>query len=79
MGRKLRSMKENNYETAISFSNDELLHKIANLKIEEDRRELILLKKKKLERIRRDTLNVENLQDEEDPELFMAIKTIEFR
>jgi len=41
-------------------------------------RELILLKKKKLERVRRDILMIPNLKGEECIELFLGIKAIDF-
>ena len=41
-------------------------------------RELILLKKKKLERVRRDILMIPNLKGEECTELFLGIKQIDF-
>lgn len=59
--KKLKSVKENSYEAAIGWNKDEKLHKEANLAILEGERDIIVLKKKKLERIRRDILNVKNL------------------
>ncbi|KAL4472328.1 hypothetical protein ABPG72_002811 [Tetrahymena utriculariae] len=76
--KKLKSISYNQYDSVINWNNDEKLHKEANLLVIENQRDLIILKTKKLNRVRKEILNVKDLQDEEDPEMFLSIKQIDF-
>ncbi|EAS01193.2 exonuclease SBCC protein, putative (macronuclear) [Tetrahymena thermophila SB210] len=76
--KKLKSITYNQYDSVINWNIDEKLHKEANLLVIENQRDLIILKTKKLNRVRKEILNIKDLSDEEDPEMFLAIKQIDF-